>query len=241
MIDSMKTPLKAILFDFDGTLVDTKSYYFGLVAKFLGSDPERTISLAGTIISSRLSPKDTNIKWELLKVSYIISRKLGFGYLKSIRAVLFLVRNHSKSFSEAQPTLNTVKGLEELRLKGINMGIISFSSKKKITKFIDKFLPTKGYFPADNILAKGGFGKTKEAGIFTFLESIDLTKKPHLCAIVGDLGGDIIAGNNMNLFTIGITTGYASEETLRKASPSLITSSISEIAEKVEKSDYNFK
>ncbi|MHA1206718.1 MAG: HAD family hydrolase [Candidatus Hodarchaeales archaeon] len=215
MTDSMKTPLKAILFDFDGTLVDTKSYYFGLVAKFLGSDPEETISLAGTTISSKLSPKDANIKWELLKVCYIISRKLGYGYFKSIRAVLFLIRNHSKSFSKAQPTQYTVEGLEELRLKGISLGIISFSSKKKINEFINNYLPRKEYFPEDNILAAGEFGKT----------------------IVGDLGGDIIAGNNVKLFTIGITTGYASEETLRKASPSLITSSLSEIADRVEKSD----
>ena len=237
MTDSMKTPLKAILFDFDGTLVDTKSYYFGLVAKFLGSDPEETISLAGSIIYSRLSPKDSNIKWELLKVSYIISRKLGFGYLKSIRAVLFLIRNHSKSFSKAQPTQNTVEGLEKLRLTGISLGIISFSSKKKIDGFINNYLPRKKYFPEDNILAEGEFGKTKEAGIITFLEKFNLTEKPQLCAIVGDLGGDIIAGNNVKVFTIGITTGYASEETLRKASPSLITCSLSEIADRVEKSD----
>ncbi|MHA1513295.1 MAG: HAD family hydrolase [Candidatus Hodarchaeales archaeon] len=237
MTDSMKTPLKAILFDFDGTLVDTKSYYFGLVAKFLGSDPEETISLAGTTISSKLSPKDANIKWELLKVCYIISRKLGYGYFKSIRAVLFLIRNHSKSFSKAQPTQYTVEGLEELRLKGISLGIISFSSKKKINEFINNYLPRKEYFPEDNILAAGEFGKKKEAGMITFLEKFNLKEKPQLCAIVGDLGGDIIAGNNVKLFTIGITTGYASEETLRKASPSLITSSLSEIADRVEKSD----
>ncbi|MCK4848094.1 MAG: HAD family hydrolase [Candidatus Heimdallarchaeota archaeon] len=237
MTDSMETPLKAILFDFDGTLVDTKSYYFGLVAKFLGNDPEETISLAGKIISSRLSPKDNNIKWELLKASYIISRKLGYGYIRSIRAVMFLIRNHSKFFSKAQPTLNTVEGLEELRLKGIKMGIISFSSREKIERFIDNYLPKRVYFPDDSILAAGEFGKTKEAGIITFLENLNLTEKPYLCAIVGDLGGDIIAGNNVKLFTIGITTGYASEETLRKASPSLIAYSLSDIAHRVEKSD----
>jgi phosphoglycolate phosphatase-like HAD superfamily hydrolase len=98
MTDSKKIPLQAILFDFDGTLVDTKSYYFGLVADFLGSNPEETISLAGEIIRSKLSPTDSNIKWDILKVTYSISRKLGFGYFKSIRAVIFLGRNHSKSF-----------------------------------------------------------------------------------------------------------------------------------------------
>lgn len=235
MTHSTKIPLQAILFDFDGTLVDTKTYYFGLVAKFLGSNPEETVSLAGTIIRSRLSPTDANIKWEHLKVSYIISRKLGFGYLKSIRAVIFLIRNHSKFFSIAQPTQNTVEGLEELRLKGINLGIISFSSKKKINGFINDHLPKKDYFPEDNILTGSEFGKNKETGIVAFLEKFNITKNPHLCAIVGDLGGDIIAGNNMNLFTIGITTGYAGEETLREASPSLVVSSLSEIANQVEK------
>ena len=130
-----------------------------------------------------------------------------------------------------------MEGLEELRVKGISLGIISFSSKKKINEFINNYLPRKEYFPEDNILAAGEFGKTKESGMITFLEKFNLTEKPQLCAIVGDLGGDIIAGNNVKLFTIGITTGYASEETLRKASPSLITSSLSDIADRVEKSD----
>ncbi len=235
MTESMKIPLQAILFDFDGTLVDTKTYYFGLIAKFLGSNPEETVSLAGEIIRSRISPTDANIKWEHLKVSYIVSRKLGFGYLKSMRAVMFLIRNHSKFFSIAQPTQNTVEGLEQLRLKGINLGIISFSSRKKINGFINNHLPKRDYFPEDNIFTGSEFGKNKEKGISTFLEKFNLTKKPHLCAIVGDLGGDIIAGNNMNLFPIGITTGYASKETLTKASPSLIVTSISEIADQVEK------
>ena len=120
-------------------------------------------------------------------------------------------------------------------MKGINLGIISFSSKKKINGFINDHLPKKDYFPEDNILTGSEFGKNKETGIVAFLEKFNITKNPHLCAIVGDLGGDIIAGNNMNLFTIGITTGYAGEETLREASPSLVVSSLSEIANQVEK------
>ena len=237
MTNSTKIPLQAILFDFDGTLVDTKNYYFTLVADFLGSNPEETISFADTVIKSRLTPRDSNIKWELLKVTYIIARKLGFGYFKSIRAIVYLGRNHGKSFYLAQPTKNTVEGLRKLHLKGIHLGIISFSSRKKIEQFIENYLPNSEYFREDNILTGKDFGKTKEKGIGTFLEKFNLTKSPHLCAIVGDLGGDIIAGDNMKLTTIGITAGYASREILEKASPSIVVSSVSEIADIVESTE----
>ncbi|MHA2154873.1 MAG: HAD family hydrolase [Candidatus Hodarchaeales archaeon] len=234
MSNSPPLLLKAILFDFDGTLVDTKTYYFGLIADFLGTDREETISLAGKLIERKLLPKDVNVKWKIIKTSYQVSRKLGFGIPRSLRAVWFLSQNHSKKFSSAQPTEGTIQGLIKLKEQGVQLGIISYTSRNKISSFLKKYFQDGTIIPERNILAKGDFGKSKEDGIENFLKLFDLKQQKQLCAIVGDLGGDIISGNNLGITTIGLTTGYAPSNILKLVNPSRVYNNLTELAEAVK-------
>ena len=234
MSNSTPVQLKAILFDFDGTLVDTKTYYFGLIADYLGTDPTETISLAGEIIESKLVPEDINIRWKIIRASYQVSREMGYSMLRSIMAVWFLSRNHAKNFSSATPTEGTIQGLIKLQELGVQVGIISYSSRKKIKSFLSKYMQDNQIVPDEYILAKGEFGKVKEDGIARFLQLFDLTQDKRMCAIVGDLGGDIISGKNLGITTIGLTTGYAPLEILKLTKPSRIFQTISELVEAVE-------
>ncbi len=226
--------LKAILFDFDGTLVDTKSFYFGLIADYLGTDHIKTISLAGEIIEAKLVPEDANVRWKIIKASYQVSRKMGFGIIRSLKAIWYLSQNHSKHFSSAKPTEGTIQGIIKLKKLGVQIGIISYTSRKKILSFLSKYFQDSSIIPERNILAKGEFGKSKEAGIEKFIRSFDLVEHKYLCAIVGDLGGDILAGNNLGITTIGLTTGYAPSKILKLTKPSKIFNSVIELAEAVE-------
>ena len=234
MTNSNTLSLKAVLFDFDGTLVDTKTFYFRMIADFLNTDPNTTISLAGDWISSKLSSEDTNIKWILVKAAYHVSRAMGFNYFTSLRAVWFLIRNHSKSFSKAQPTKDTISGLKKLQKKGIKMGIISFSSRNKILEFLSTHLHNHDFFPNENILTKEDLGKIKEEAILKFIRQFNLTEDKQSCAYVGDLGGDIIAGNNLGIVSIGLTTGYATRKTLESASPTRVFNTVLELAEFID-------
>lgn len=221
---------KLILFDFDGTLVDTKAFYFGLIADYLKSEKTRTISVAEEILSSMLSFDERNIKWKIVRASYYVSRALGYNILRSILAVIFLARNHNKNFIAAKPTKHAVNGMKLLKSKGITLGIISFSSKHKILSFMENYLKNSSLIDPSNILVKQDFGKTKEEAILKFLRKFELNEAKNLCAIVGDLGGDIIAGKNVGITSIGITTGYASRKLLLEAKPDRIFDSIEEIA-----------
>ncbi|MHA1942345.1 MAG: HAD family hydrolase [Candidatus Hodarchaeales archaeon] len=221
---------KLILFDFDGTLVDTKTYYFGLIADYLKSDKKETISVAGRILTSMLSFDEKNIKWKIIRASYRVSRVLGNNRLRAIRAVIYLVRNHNNYFEDAKPTKHAVEGLKLLKEKGITLGIISYSSKNKILSFLQNYVQDSTLFEISNIIVKKEFGKTKEEAINNFLKKFELTETKKLCAIVGDLGGDIIAGKNMGITSIGITTGYSSKQLLLEAKPDRIFNSVKEIA-----------
>jgi phosphoglycolate phosphatase-like HAD superfamily hydrolase len=234
MTFSNRLALKAALFDFDGTLVDTKTFYFKMIADFLKTDPDTTISLAGDWIASKLSYSETNIKYTLVRAAYYVSRAMGFNHFTSLRAVWHLVRNHSRAFSKAMPTKDAIKGLEKLKEKEIQMGIISFSSRKKVLEFLNEHLSMDDILPRQNIITKESLGKTKEEAILFFLQQFGLTDEADSCAYIGDLGGDIIAGNNLGTISIGLTTGYAQRETLEAASPTQIFDSVLEFAEYID-------
>ncbi|UCG01436.1 MAG: HAD family hydrolase [Candidatus Heimdallarchaeota archaeon] len=212
-------PIKAIIFDFDGTLVDTKHYYFGLLAQYLQVDLTLVISKADEITFSKLTSQERNVKWKIVKALYKVSRALEFGYFKSLRALFYVIRNQSKQFSLAQPTKDAVIALKRLHSSGIKLAIVSDSPRKKIEIFITNHLKDTSYFSPDRILASGEFGKHKEEGFVHFMRKFQLTNTPRSCAIIGDLGGDIIAGKTVRVTTFGFAAGYSSPDTLMETGP----------------------
>ncbi|MFX0210089.1 MAG: HAD family hydrolase [Candidatus Hodarchaeota archaeon] len=215
-------PIKAILFDFDGTLVDTKQYYFGMLAQYLQVDLTRVISKVDELTFSKLTSQERNIKWKIVKALYQVSRALGFNQIKSLRAMLFVGRNQLKQFSSAQPTKDAITALKRLHSTGIKLAIISDSPRKKIATFLDKHLKGTDYFQEDRILASGEFGKHKEEGFIHFLRKFNLTNTPRSCAMIGDLGGDIIAGKNVGITTFAFTSGYSTPDILLANNPDAI-------------------
>ena len=222
-------PIKAIIFDFDGTLVDTKQYYFGLLAQYLQIDHTLVISKADEITYSKLTSQERNVKWKIVKALYKVSRALEFSHIKSLRALLYVVRNQSKQFSSAQPTKDTLIALKRLHSTGIKLAIVSDSPRKKIELFLSNHLKDTDYFPANRILSSGEFGKHKEEGFIHFMREFQLTNTPRSCAIIGDLGGDIIAGKTVGVTTFGFAAGYSTPDTLMKTEPDAIYETLLEM------------
>ncbi|MFX0205649.1 MAG: HAD family hydrolase [Candidatus Hodarchaeota archaeon] len=222
-------PIKAIIFDFDGTLVDTKQYYFGLLAQYLQIDKTLVISKADEITFSKLTPQERNVKWKIIRTLYKVSRALEFSIIKSLRALFYVLRNQSKQFSSAEPTKDTLIALKRLHSTGIKLAIVSDSPRKKIRIFITTHLKNTSYFPSDRILAAGEFGKHKEEGFIHFLRKFQLTDTPRSCAMIGDLGGDIIAGKTVGITTFGFAAGYSTPDTLLVNKPDAIYETLLEM------------
>ncbi|MHA2073361.1 MAG: HAD family hydrolase [Candidatus Hodarchaeales archaeon] len=225
-------PIKAILFDFDGTLVDTKSYYFGLLAQYLKADQAKAVELANEISFSKVSQYENNVKWHIVRTLYKVARALGYSQIKSFRATLFVAKNNTKLFSNAKPTEGTFAALRRLEVSNIKLAIISFSSRKKIQTFLKTHLKGSKYFPEDNILAAGEFN-SKEEGIVHFMRQFNLEQTPRSCAIIGDLGGDAISGKNIGITTFGLTTGFSTREILAKNDPDAIYDTLLEMEKAV--------
>ncbi len=225
--------IKAIIFDFDGTLVDTKQYYFGMLAQFLQVNPIQVVSKADELTFSKISPQERNVKWKIVKTLYKTSRALGFSRIKALRASIYVGRNQSKRFSSAQPTKDALIALKRLHAHDMRVAILSDSPRKKIEVFLEKHLQGSKFFTAENILAKGEFGKHKESGIVHFLRKFNLTDTPRSCVIIGDLGGDILAGKTIGITTFALTTGYSTHETLLETKPDAIYESLLEMEKSV--------
>ena len=207
-------PIKAIIFDFDGTLVDSKQYYFGLLAEYLQIDLTLVISKADEITFSKLSPQERNVKWKIVKTLYKVARALDFSFFRSLQGVVYVIRIQSKRFSSAQPTKDAQIALKRLYSTGIKLAIVSDSPRKKINIFLSNHFKSTDYFPKDRILASGEYGKHKEEGFIHFLRKFQLTNTPRSCVMIGDLGGDIIAGKTVGITTFAFTAGYSTLETL---------------------------
>jgi phosphoglycolate phosphatase-like HAD superfamily hydrolase len=225
-------PINAILFDFDGTMVDTKRYYFELAAHPLQTDPEKLISLADEIYFSNLSPEERNIKWKIVKAIYIVARELGYNRIQAVKSINYVRKNHSRLFSQAKPTTDAPVAIKRLATAGIKLAIISLTSRGKIQSFLKTHVKGSRYFPSDHILAAGEY-KNKELAIVHFLRKFNLTDTPRNCAIVGDLGGDILAGKTIGITTFGLTTGYSNYETLKKTSPDAIYETLLEMEKSI--------
>ncbi|MFW9903822.1 MAG: HAD family hydrolase [Candidatus Thorarchaeota archaeon] len=222
-------PIKAIIFDFDGTLVDTKQYYFGLLAQYLQIDKNLVISKADEITFSKLMPQERNVKWKIVRTLYVVSRALDFSIIRSLRALFYVLRNQSKQFSTAEPTKDTLIALKRLHSAGIKLAIVSDSPRKKIEIFISTYLKNTRYFPPDRILASGDFGKHKEEGFIRFLRKFQLADTPRSCAMIGDLGGDIIAGKTVGITTFAFAAGYSTPDILLVNKPDAIYETLLEM------------
>ncbi|MHA1973350.1 MAG: HAD family hydrolase [Candidatus Hodarchaeales archaeon] len=226
----MDIPIKCIIFDFDGTLVDTKTYYLSLVAEYLGSQLESVKDKAELTTFSKISHTESNIKWKIPLAAFRASQKLGYSKKKSLGAVVHLIRQHSEDFHRARPTPHLKEALSMLYDGNIPLAILSHSSRRKVIGFLDQYFPDGDYFRHDLILTAGEFGKHKESGIKKILSLLNLEDVPSECCILGDLGGDVIAGKNSGLTTFGLTTGYSTYDTLAKAEPNAIFNNVLEMA-----------
>ncbi|MFX0052390.1 MAG: HAD family hydrolase [Candidatus Hodarchaeota archaeon] len=225
-------PINAVLFDFDGTMVDTKQYYFELAAHSLQTDTKKLISKADEIYFSRLSPEERNIRWKIVKAIYRVARESGYNRFQALKSINYVRKNHSRLFSQARPTKDAFIAIKRLNNAGIKLAIISLTSRGKIQSFLETHLKGSRYFPSDHILAAGEY-KNKESAIVHFLRKFNLTETPRSCVIVGDLGGDMIAGKTIGITTFGLTTGYSNYETLEKTSPDAIYETLLEMEKSI--------
>ncbi len=179
-------PLRAALFDLDGTIVDTEGQYsafWDTIAKDYATVPDLATRIKGTTLTTIL---DTYFP-SPARQQTVIARVNAF---------------------ERQMTFPLVAGIEtfihQLKAHGVRCAIVTSSDKTKMTNAW-RALPT--LLPLfDSILTAEDFTASKPAPACYLTAAARLHVAPAHCVVFEDAPNGLAAGMSAGMLTIGVAT-----------------------------------
>ena len=198
--------MKAVIFDFDGTIADTLEAIGEAVNTTMQSYgyPSHSLADIRSFINNgarelvrRAMPKQLQIDEALLDRVYAdYHREYGKTYL------------HTKIAYDGIPEL-----IRDLHNAGVRVGVLSNKQHEYVVNLSKQVLP-KGCFDA----AQGVVPEqpTKPHPYLSELVAAHLGISPCECVMVGDSDVDILTAKNAGMTHVGVSWGYRDEETLRK-------------------------
>jgi phosphoglycolate phosphatase len=218
---SPKNPINTVIFDFDGTIVDSAEDILSSLRAALSQFHEfAKVSLNKRVIGPQTAD---------------MIRKIVPGI--SDEQLILAVKEYRKNY-DTGGFINTVpcEGVPEL---------LSELSKRKISAFI---VTNKPFLPVNKILGKLSLDvfKDKMAPDIIPGRTLDKTEmisflmdkwriKKDDAMMVGDSASDIQAGKNNGIITAAVLNGYGDEASIRKSRPDRIFRDMNEFASELLK------
>ncbi len=218
--------LESLLFDLDGTLIDSVGTYYVMmesVFEKLDWPP-----LSREVMRSAI--KDGGFDWDLVLPS-------GTG-----RTVEELIASAREVIREMYPRvfeeeIGLVPGTEPLLRKlherGVKLGLVTST----LGRFIEfKLIPLKKRGLRDlfqSVITLDDVKSRKPSGDPLLECARRLGEPPEKCAYVGDATVDIVAGKAAGMGTIAVLTGVDDYEALKGEDPDVILDSVSQLTERL--------
>ena len=208
----MHRDINVLLFDWDGTLVD--SAHLGLVAF------EKTFSELGHTFAHEIYEAKYSPNW------YSTYEALGLPKdLWQTADDLWLQHYGEQS---AQLIEGVGATLLALLTKGYRLGVVSSGSRSRVCREVEQSV-LKDAFSAvvcnEDIVNK----KPHPEGLELAIRALDVD--PSQCAYVGDAPEDIEMGRSGNVMTIGVRSAYPSSARVLNADPDLYLERITELTD----------
>jgi len=211
---------KAVLFDLDGTLLDTLADIAGAVNTALSGlgYPQHPVSaykyFVGEgirVLARQVLPNDKKTPENVAACLAAISREYAKGLIEKTRPF------------DGVPGL-----LQELITKKIKIGIVTNKPQELTNRSIREFFPG---IPFNVVIGeeKGRPIKPDPAGPLMALQAISV--KPSECIYVGDSGVDMQTALNTGMFGIGVLWGFRAKEELLTAGAKKIIAKPGEIGD----------
>ncbi len=208
-------PKKTIIFDFDGTIVDSFEIVFEIANQ-----------LAGKLGYSRI----TKVEIEKLRGCTVQEqmKKFGVSYLKLISILKEARIIFGEKIEKIKPIKGLVDVLEELKKEGFVLGIITSNSIENTENFLNKNRIDLFDFVFS---AKSFFGKHRK--IKKVITSRKIVKSE--VVYVGDEVRDIEAAKKAGIKVIAVSWGLNSKDILKKHKPDVFINSPVELKRAIEK------
>ena len=222
-----RLPVEAVIFDLDGTLVNTTEIYFRVidaVLERLGLPPvSREVILDAA--------KDGEFEWErMLPEEKRHDKERLLPQMWAVRDELFPVMLRERT--------TLIPGADELLKKiherGTGIGLVTSTPRRNLEyKWIPLGEPgIKHFFSA--IITADDVEKRKPSPEAFVACAERLGVEAKRCAIVGDTRTDILAGKGAGMITIGVLTGFDTHEQLKAKCADLIVDSVADLLERFE-------
>jgi len=197
--------MQALIFDLDGTLVDTvyaHVFAWQLALLELGIPVDgwrihRRIGMSGGLFTRAVARE--------------IGRDLAPGEVEALQ------RRHGEVFREILPERRTLPGaielLDDLRRGGVTHGIATSGRRPEI----DRSLEALGIPPETVVVERGDVLRAKpEPDLFLACQE-RLGVAVQDCYVVGDAVWDLLAARRAGMLSVGLLTGGYGEDELRSA------------------------
>ncbi len=207
-------PLTAVLFDLDGTMIDTidliRDSFVYAARTVLGEVPPDDVLLANV---------GTPLDNQMEALSSVDAPALLEAYRRYNHA------HHDERVKE-YPNMRIV--LEALRDRDVRIGVVTSKSRA----LAERGLAIVGYrgFVDHMVAVDDGYGrKPAPQPVLACADALDSSTRD--AVFVGDSPYDIIAGNNANIYTIAVVSGPFSKAVLETEKPDAILDEIGQLTQ----------
>ena len=217
-----KLKVDAVIFDLDGTLIDSIDIYFAIVEKALERLNMPAVS-RGQILAAAESE---DFKWELVLPQNVLRRK------QTIIDEAWTVINEiaPQMFEKNLRLLPGVDGiLKQISFNGWKIGLVT-STRKSHLKIKMQPLEIAGVAELfEAIITSDDVPQKKPAPepLIACAKQLDL--QPINCVYVGDTATDMKAGKAARMRTVGVLTGFDDYDSLNRENPDAIIDSLQKL------------
>lgn len=208
--------IKTVLFDFDGTLVDSKGSF------------NKTMTQAFRELGIEKVPE---IEFDR-GVRDILKEKIGDRELVD-RILEIYIKRYKLFWEEVRIMNGTEEILEWLKQMNVKVGIVT--NRKNLAEYVLPTLEKLGILKYIDTLVTSREAKKEKPDPYPFILAAEkLGVDPEECLVVGDLKEDIIAGKRAGMLTCAYLHGYNLGEVSR-AKPNFEIEKLLELKEIAQK------
>lgn len=199
--------INTILFDWDGTLLDSAGQAFNAF--------QRTLMDFGIPLETELYERIYSPNW------YLMYEDLGFPREKWKEADDQWIRYYGDTRSMLVKGVEAV--LNDLSFKGYSLGIVTSGDRNRVSNEIIALNLSQTF---STLICSEDVENKKPHPQGLHLAMKRLGREPRFCCYVGDCPDDIEMGKRANVLTIGIPGRYPASKKLPDSKPDLIFGSL---------------
>lgn len=203
-------PLRAVLFDLDGTLLDSLAAQYTVFTRVFAT---LGVRFDEAVYRAHYSPN-----W------YLLYERMGLPQDRWAKADRLWLEHYQREAPRAFPDADDA--IAAARWGGRAVGLVTSGDRSRVLRDLARAGWTAAF---DVVVCGGDVGERKpNPGPLLFALS-RIGAPPDATAYVGDTVDDVAMGREAGTLTIGVATGFSSWEALASAAPAYLCRTLAEV------------